>query len=56
VIIAFVIFMVVRSANRLQALRAKPAVATTRDCPHCLSTIPLKATRCAHCTQALQPA
>jgi large conductance mechanosensitive channel len=56
VIIAFVIFMVVRSANRLQGLRAKPAVATTRDCPHCLSTIPLKATRCAHCTQALQPA
>ncbi len=56
VIVAFVIFMVVRSANRLQALRAKPVVATTRDCPHCLSTIPLKATRCAHCTQALQPA
>jgi large conductance mechanosensitive channel len=56
VIIAFVIFLVVRSANRLQTLTAKPEAATTRDCPHCLSTIPLKAARCAHCTQALQPA
>ena len=56
-IIAFVIFLVVRAANRVQSLRAQPAAApTTRDCPHCLSTIPLKATRCAHCTQALQPA
>jgi large conductance mechanosensitive channel len=44
----------VRAANRVQA---KPAAApTTRDCPQCLSTVPLKATRCAHCTGALQPA
>jgi len=52
-----VIFLVVRAANRLQALQAKPAAApTTRDCPQCLSTVPLKATRCAHCTSTLQPA
>jgi large conductance mechanosensitive channel len=30
-----------------------PAPAATKDCPQCLSTIPLKATRCAHCTSAL---
>jgi large conductance mechanosensitive channel len=53
-IVALVIFLVVRAANRVQA---KPAAApTTRDCPQCLSTVPLKATRCAHCTGALQPA
>jgi len=57
VIIAFAIFMVVRAANRVQALQAKPAAAaTTRDCPHCLSSVPIKATRCAHCTSTLQPA
>ena len=56
-IIALVIFLVVRSANRLQALKAGPAAApTTRDCPQCLSTIPLKATRCAHCTSTLPAA
>jgi len=56
-IIALVIFLVVRAANRVQALQAQPAAApTTRDCPHCLSTVPLKATRCAHCTSTLQPA
>jgi len=56
VIIAFAIFLVVRAANRVQALNAKPAAdATTRECPQCLSTVPLKAARCAHCTSALQP-
>ena len=51
-IVAFVIFLVVRAANRMQAAMAKPAAAapTTKDCPYCLSTIPLKATRCGHCT------
>lgn len=50
-IVALVIFLVVRAANRLQKLRAQPAAApTTKECPHCLSTIPIKATRCAHCT------
>jgi large conductance mechanosensitive channel len=56
-IVAFAIFMVVRAANRVQALKPKAAAApTTRDCPHCLSTIPIKATRCAHCTQVVQAA
>jgi len=53
-IVAAVIFLVVRAANRLQRLREKPAAApTTRECPHCLSSIPIKATRCAHCTSQL---
>ncbi len=52
VIVAFVVFLLVRQINRLK----RPAVAaapTTRECPHCLSAIPLKATRCAHCTSDL---
>ena len=53
-IVAAVIFLVVRAANRLQRLREKPAAApTTKECPHCLSSIPIKATRCAHCTSQL---
>ena len=53
-IVALVIFLVVRAANRLQKLREQPAAApTTKECPHCLSTIPIKATRCAHCTSTL---
>lgn len=49
-IVAFVIFLLVRQLNRMFA---KPAAAATRECPYCLSTIPLKATRCAHCTAQL---
>jgi len=53
-IIAFVIFLIVRTVNRLQRLRpAPPAAPTTKDCPYCLSSIPLKATRCPHCTSEL---
>ena len=49
IIIAFVIFLLVKQVNRLK----KPGVAaplTTKDCPLCLSTIPIKATKCAHGT------
>ena len=52
-IIAFAIFMIVKQVNRVQ--KPAPAAApTTKDCPHCLSAIPLKATRCAHCTSDLK--
>lgn len=48
-IIALVVFFVVRAVNRLKSKQETPAGPTTKDCPHCLSTIPLKATRCAQC-------
>jgi large conductance mechanosensitive channel len=52
VIIAFAIFMLIKQINRMQ----KPAVAaaTTKDCPYCLSTVPLKAVKCAHCASELK--
>ena len=55
VIIAFAIFMAIKVMNRLKRAEEAPAAApTTRECPHCLSAIPLKATRCPHCTSQLQ--
>lgn len=57
IIIAFAIFMAIKVMNRLKRAEATspaPDEPTTRECPHCLSTIPLKATRCAHCTAQLQ--
>jgi len=55
VIVAFAIFMVIRTMNQLKrkAEEAPPAAPTTKECPHCLSTIPVKASRCAHCTSEL---
>lgn len=52
VIVAFAMFVIVRQTAPLRAPAPKPAV-TTRDCPFCLSAIPLRATRCAHCTSQL---
>ena len=54
VIVAFAIFLVVKNVNKLK--RTPPAVPTTKECPHCLSTIPIKATRCGHCTSDLRSA
>jgi large conductance mechanosensitive channel len=45
-IVAFVIFVIIRQANKLKA--PAPA-ATIKDCPRCLSPIPIKATRCSSC-------
>ena len=53
-IIAFVIFLLVRTINRFRKKAEEPAPApASKDCPYCLSSIPLKATRCAHCTSEL---
>ncbi len=52
-IVAFVIFLVVKAYNRLKSKQATDDAPTTKDCPQCLSTIPLKATRCAFCTVEL---
>jgi large conductance mechanosensitive channel len=51
-IIAFVLFLIVRAMNRLK--RAEPAPSPmSKTCPHCAMQIPLKATRCPHCTSAV---
>jgi large conductance mechanosensitive channel len=55
-IVALVVFLMVKQINRLKARPAPAMAPTTRDCPRCLSTVPLKATRCAFCTSDLQPA
>ncbi len=56
-IIAFVIFLIVRAVNRLKSKQEAPTgEPTTKECPYCLSTIPLKARRCASCTVDLEPA
>ena len=53
-IIAFAVFLVIKGLNRLKREEvAPPAEPTTKECPFCLSTIPLKATRCPHCTSEL---
>lgn len=52
-IVAFAIFLLVKQINRLQRPGPAPA-ATTKECPQCLSAIPLKATRCAFCTSELK--
>jgi len=54
-IVAFVLFLVIRTANRMQQALAKPdaAAPAAKDCPHCLMAIPVKASRCGHCTSNL---
>jgi large conductance mechanosensitive channel len=46
-IIAFIIFLIVKAVNRLRA--APPPPPNTKDCPRCLTAIPLEASRCAAC-------
>jgi len=57
-IVAFAIFLVVKQVNRLKKAPPPPPPAepTTRECPYCLSQIPLKASKCAHCASEVQPA
>lgn len=52
-IVAFAMFMLIKAMNATR--KPAPAAApTTKDCPYCLSTVPLKATRCPNCTSALK--
>ena len=55
-IVAFVIFLIVKSANASKKKEepAPPAEPTTKECPHCFTTIPIKATRCPNCTSELK--
>ena len=56
-IVAFAVFLLIRSINRARRQQeAPPAEPTTKSCPRCLSAIPLKATRCAYCTSELEAA
>ena len=54
-IVAFAVFMLVRTINRLrqQEEAAAPAAPTTKTCPRCFSEISVQATRCPHCTSDL---
>jgi len=55
-IVGFAIFLVVRGANKLHRKAEAAPPPTAKDCPYCLSSVPLKATRCAHCTSELKAA
>ena len=54
VIVAFAIFLLVKGVNKMR--REKVADPTTKECPYCLSVIPIKATRCPQCTSELKAA
>jgi large conductance mechanosensitive channel len=57
VIVAFAIFMVIKNINRLKKKEeAKAAAPTTKECPFCFSSVPLKAIKCPHCTSDLKAA
>ncbi len=56
-IVAFAIFLLIRNLNRLKKEEeAPPAEPTTKSCPHCLTEIAIKATRCPNCTTQLESA
>jgi len=53
-IVAFAIFMVIKGLNTMKKEEeAAPAEPTEKDCSHCFTSIPIKATRCPHCTSEL---
>ncbi|HTY67788.1 MAG TPA: large conductance mechanosensitive channel protein MscL [Alphaproteobacteria bacterium] len=53
-IVAFAVFLLIKQVNRLTKKPAPAAAPTTKECPYCVSTIPLKATRCPSCTSELK--
>jgi large conductance mechanosensitive channel len=55
IIVAFAVFLVIRSINRMKREKEEPAAEpTTKTCPFCQSAIPIKATRCPFCTSELK--
>lgn len=52
-VIAFVVFLIIKVANSMKKAPA-PAAPTTKECPHCFSTISIKATRCPNCTSEIK--
>ena len=56
-IVVFAVFLMIRQINKLKRKEeAPPPEPTTKECPYCFSTIPIKATRCGHCTSELKTA
>jgi large conductance mechanosensitive channel len=56
-IVSLVLFLIIRQVNRMKQAPAPPvSPPKTKDCPYCLSAIPLKATRCPHCTSEIKAA
>jgi large conductance mechanosensitive channel len=51
-IVAWILFLIVKAANRMKG----PQAATTRECPYCISSIPIGASRCPSCTSEVAPA
>lgn len=51
-VVAFCVFILIKNVNRLR--EPLPAEPDTRECPYCLSAIPVKATKCAHCTAEIK--
>jgi large conductance mechanosensitive channel len=56
-IVAFSVFLLVKGMNQLKREKeGPPAAPTTKDCPHCFTSIPIKATRCPNCTSEVRTA
>jgi len=54
-IISFAVFLLIRNINRLKKKEEAPAPApATKECPYCISVIPIQAVRCPHCTSELK--
>jgi large conductance mechanosensitive channel len=55
VVIAFVIFLMVRAMAKFKRKEEKLEASDTKECPYCISTIPISASKCSHCTSELPP-
>ena len=53
-IVAFAIFLLIKQVNRFMKKPEPAAAPSTKDCPYCIAAIPLKATRCPHCTSEVR--
>lgn len=53
IIVAFAVFLLIRNINKLKREEEAPPEPTTKECPYCFTAIPIKATRCPHCTSQL---